>query len=335
MSFYSAIDLHSNNHVLVVIDDHDKVLCERRLDNDVALTLAALEPFRHELIGIAVESTPNWYWLVDGLMDHGHAVRLVNTAAVKQYDGLKHTDDEFDAFWLAHLLRLNILPTGYIYPRPLRHVRDLLRHRMELVQRRARLLNKLHGLHWRHHGVQLHRNQLMAKACEVHFDDANLQLAWDSCYRLLKSTHSEVKRVEKALAQQLEGRPDFARLMAIDGIGLITTLTVLLETGDIHRFKSAGHYASYCRCVRSERLSNGKKKGVGNDKCGNKYLSWAFSEGAHFLIRYAPKAKQYYERKKRKTSAQVAVRAIAHKLARAVFHVLRDGVAFEPDKAFS
>ena len=117
MKRYCGIDLHSNNHVVTVIDEQDRCVYEKRLPNDLASTLRALEPYRTELEAIAVESTFHWYWLVDGLMEAGYAVRLVNVAAVKQYEGLKHTDDRYDAYWLAHLMRLEILPTGYIYPR--------------------------------------------------------------------------------------------------------------------------------------------------------------------------------------------------------------------------
>ena len=116
MTHYCGIDLHSNNHVVVVIDDKDKRVYEKRLNNDLALTLKALAPYDNTLEGIAVESTFNWYWLVDGLQEAGFQSKLVNTAAVKQYDGLKYSDDQHDAFWLAHLMRLGILPTGYIYP---------------------------------------------------------------------------------------------------------------------------------------------------------------------------------------------------------------------------
>ena len=126
MKLYSAIDLHSNNHVLTIINEQDQKVFERRLPNKLAVTLQALTPYQEDLCGIAVESTYNWYWLVDGLMDAGYQLHLVNTAAVQQYEGLKHTDDNHDAFWLAHLLRLGILPTGYIYPKEQRAVRDLL-----------------------------------------------------------------------------------------------------------------------------------------------------------------------------------------------------------------
>lgn len=335
MSLYCGIDLHSNNHVLVVIDKDDKRLIERRLDNDLSLTLSCLAPYKRRISRIAVESTPNWYWLVNGLEDHGYDVALVNTAAVKQYEGLKYSDDRHDAFWLAHLLRLDILPTGYIYPRPQRALRDLLRHRQDLVHQRTALLLKLHGMHWRYFGVQIKRNEIMANNCLVRFDNEHVQLAWDTDLRLAKCITREINALERKLADILKGTPDFENLLAVPGIGAITSLTIVLETGEISRFPKVGNYASYCRCVRSERLSNGKPKGKGNAKCGNKYLSWAYSEAAHFMIRYCPEAKRYYERKKRQTNAMIAIRATAHKIARAFYHVLRDHVAFDVQKAFA
>jgi transposase len=137
MRLYGAIDLHSNNSVVVVSDEQDHAVLERRFPNDLQRILSALEPLKADIQAIAVESTFNWYWLVDGLMDAGFEVKLVNTVAVKKYDGLKYTDDEHDARHLAHLLRLNILPTGYIYPKEDRAVRDLLRKRGQLVRVRT------------------------------------------------------------------------------------------------------------------------------------------------------------------------------------------------------
>lgn len=114
MSLYSAIDLHSDNNFIVIIDNNDSILFQRRLPNDLGTVLSVLEPYKGGLQGVAVESTFNWYWLVDGLIEAGYTTRLVNTAKVKQYSGLKHTEDRYDAYWLAHLMRLGILPTGGI-----------------------------------------------------------------------------------------------------------------------------------------------------------------------------------------------------------------------------
>jgi transposase len=134
--------------------------------------------------------------------------------------------------------------------------------------------------------------------------------------------------------QVVKPRPDFQLLTTVPGIGTILGMTIVLETGDIRRFPGVGHYASYCRCVKSEKLSNGKKKGEGNAKSGNKYLSWAFSEAAHFAVRYQPLAKRFFDRKQRKTNGIVAIRSVAHKLARACYYMLRDQVAFDAHKLF-
>ena len=124
---YSGIDLHSNNNVIVVSDAADRILCKRRVPNELKTVLALLEPHREELAGVVVEATYNWYWLVDGLQAAGYRVYLANTSAIKQYEGLKHSDDDSDAMHLAHLLRLGIVPTGYICPREERALRDLAR----------------------------------------------------------------------------------------------------------------------------------------------------------------------------------------------------------------
>src|SRR5437763_11674502 len=134
---YSGIDLHSNNSVVVVSDEADRVLCSKRLPNELAKVLEALETYREELAGVVVESTYNWYWLVDGLQAAGYPVHLANTAAMKRYEGLKHSGDETDAAHLAHLLRLGILPTGYICPAPARALRDLARKRLQLTRSRT------------------------------------------------------------------------------------------------------------------------------------------------------------------------------------------------------
>jgi transposase len=129
---YCGIDLHSNNSVVVVSDEEDRRVLQKRLPNDLAQILAALEPHQHALAGVVIESTYNWYWLVDGLMDTGYRVHLAHPAAIKKYEGLKHSGDFADAAYLAQLLRLGLLAEGYIYPREERGARDLARKRMQL-----------------------------------------------------------------------------------------------------------------------------------------------------------------------------------------------------------
>jgi transposase len=116
VKLYCGIDLHSKNSVIVILDEADKVVYQKRLNNDLASILEQLSIYKAKITAIAIKSTFNWYWLVDGLMEAGYTVKLVNTTAIQTHSGLKHTDDKNDARWLAHLLRLKILPAGYIYP---------------------------------------------------------------------------------------------------------------------------------------------------------------------------------------------------------------------------
>jgi len=117
MSLYSAIDLHGNNNVTLVLDEQDQVVYQKRLTNHLPLILEKLAPFQAQIQGIVVESTFNWYWLVDGLMEAGYRVHLANPTAIQQYSGLKYTDDHSDARWLAHLLRLGVYPRVTFIPK--------------------------------------------------------------------------------------------------------------------------------------------------------------------------------------------------------------------------
>ena len=160
MRLYCGIDLHSNNSVISIIDETDRIMFEKKVDNDLELILSALEPHREELVGIVVESTFNWYWLVDGLMDKEYKVHLANPAAIQQYDGLKYSNDKSDARWLARMLRLGILPEGYIYPKAERAVRDLLRKRGQLVRFRTSNLLSINNLVARNQGASISTSRI-------------------------------------------------------------------------------------------------------------------------------------------------------------------------------
>jgi len=334
MSHYCGIDLHSNNHVVVVIDERDKRVFDKRLSNDLSATLNVLAPYRKTLKGIAVESTFNWYWLVDGLQDNAFDVQLVNTAAVKQYDGLKFIGDHGDAFHLAHLMRLGILPTGYIYPKEQRAIRDLLRRRMSLVRSASTQLISVQSQIWRSTGIRIKSGELRKPDFSPpHLDKYTLQ-AVAAGLMVYQAIQQEINVLEQSAHQAVKLTDAFKILQTVTGIGKILGLTIMLETGDIHRFAGAGNFASYCRCVDATRTSNGKNKGTGNAKAGNKYLSWAYSEAAHFAVRYEPLAQRFYERKKAKTNGIIAIRAVARKLARATWMMLKHQVPYDAKLMF-
>src|SRR5438093_11665709 len=160
MPLYGGIDLHANNSVIVLLDDQDQVVYQKRLPNDLPSLLQQLSPYQASLHGVVVESTYNWYWLVDGLLEAGYRVHLANTAAIQQYAGLKYTDDHSDARWLAHLLRLGILPQGYIYPAAERAVRDLLRKRSQLVRQKTANLLSIENVLTRNTGLPWSGNRV-------------------------------------------------------------------------------------------------------------------------------------------------------------------------------
>ena len=159
MKIYGGIDLHSNNNVIAIKDDTGKLLVCKKLPNDWELIQRFLEPHKEMLIGLVIESTYNWYWLVDALIGTKFCVHLANTAAIQQYSGLKYADDNSDAQWLAEMLRLNILPEGYIYPKEERAVRDLMRKRMSLLQQSTANLLSIQGIYMRHLSYRLSNNK--------------------------------------------------------------------------------------------------------------------------------------------------------------------------------
>ena len=286
---------------------------------------------------MAVESTFNWYWLVDGLRAHGYPIDLANPARIEQYSGIKHADDKHDAFHLAQLQRLNILPKAYIYDAALRPVRDLLRRRMNLVRQRTALMLSFKSLYARTTGATMELKRLK----EITPEEAP-KLYEHPAHQLIAQVQSEhigalnasIARVEKAVQQSARELPIYPRLLSLPGIGRILAMTITMEVGEISRFETDGAFASYCRTVDSRRMSNGKKKGENNQKCGNKYLSWAFVEAANFAKRYDDQCRRWYDRKAAKTSTVIATKALACKLAKAAWHVMAHKVDYDPRRMF-
>lgn len=335
---YCGIDLHSNNSVVVITDETDKVVVKRRCRNDLSKIISVLEPHQAELAGVVVESTYNWYWLVDGLMALGYEVKLANTVAMKRYDGLKHSGDEDDAAFLAQLLRLGILPTGYIHPPAERALRDLARKRIQLVRTRTQQVLAVENILARTSGTRASSNaikRLSSERVETLGLAGDVALAVQANLAIIGVANTQIGQLEKRLLQGATPRPEYALLRSVPGIGEVLAIVILLETGDIARFSQVGNFASYARCVDSVRTTNGKKKGEGNTKNGNAYLVWAFIEAANFARRFSPEAKRFFDKKQAKTNSVVATKALAHKLARASYHIMKENKPFDVKRCFS
>jgi transposase len=251
-ALYCGIDLHSTNGMYVITDRRDKIVLKKRMPNSLPKILSTLEPYRKQLVTVVVESTYNWYWLVDGLMEAGYPVKLANPAAIEQYNGIKQANDLTDAAFLAHLARLDILPTGYIYPKEERPVRDLLRRRTLLVRQRTALILSLQNLFTRQAALNLSWRKIRKLTRPQRMDALNdqdyLLFVTAAQVELIEQFNTHIDQFEKKVLERAKLKAAYEPLLSIPGVGVILGLTIMLETGDITRFLKVGNFTSYCRC---------------------------------------------------------------------------------------
>lgn len=335
-ALYAGADLHGNNVFLSVINQKGDEVFRRRVAANLESVHTALRPYWPDIKVLGVESTFNWYWLVDGLQELGLEVRLGNPARMQQYNGLKSTNDHSDAHWLAEMLRLDVFPACYVYPQEIRGVRGALRRRQLLVRQRTQLLLSMEGL-LKRYGIkkpgvytlkQWTQRDLHATGLD-HF----VLLQAGTLLQAIRDSDQRVKEIETSVKAYSKPMEMFSQVKQVPGIGDILGMTIILETGALSRFANAGCYASYCRLVQSRRESNGKKKGENNRRNGNSFLSWAFIEVARFARRYEPCIQAWFDRKKRQSNSIIAHKALACKLAKATWHVM-NGKDFEINMLF-
>ncbi len=333
----AGIDLHSNNVMIGIVDQDGRRLKHQKLACDLPEVERFLRPYKSRLKSVAVESTYNWYWLVDGLKARSYPVVLANPAKIDQYSGIKHADDQNDAYFLAELQRLNILPTGYIYDPQVRPVRDLLRRRILLVHQRTARILSFKSLYTRTTGQLMTLSRLKtlepAQAVALYEHPAN-QLIARVQKEHIEQLNGSIERIEKVVLQSVRELPCYEKLNTLPGVGRVLGMTITMEVGEIGRFKSAGDFASYCRAVDARRTSNEKSKGCNNRKCGNKYLGWAFVEAANFAKRYNEPCRRWFDRKASRTNTILATKALACKLAKAAWHVMAHNVDYDAERVF-
>jgi hypothetical protein len=217
-----------------VINEKDKILYGKRHSNRLDDVLRALDPFQDSLKGVVVESTFNWYWLVDGLQEHGFPVHLANPSAIQQYEGLKHTDDKWDSFWLAHMYRLGISPEGYIYPKEHRAVRDLLRRRLLFVKHSTSHILSLQSMISRNLGLKMSAREikkLKPEDIDDLFDCPNLGFMANNSLAAINFLKKIILDIEKKVKPQVKMRKEFLMLLTIPGIGDILGLVRLRRIG--------------------------------------------------------------------------------------------------------
>ena len=329
MQFYCGIDLGARKSHLCLIDEDDKKLLDKKMDNDLDEIESKLYPYKPSL-EIVVESTFNWEWLVYGLQGKDYEVKLAHTLGLKAISWSKKKTDKWDAFTLARLLRVNMIPQAYIYPYEIRPIRDLLRERIRLVTKRATKYGAISRMLLRYNIQGYSRNTVK------HLTEEDMHQLYHHPFIRTKTTMElerielltrQINSIDKKILERAQKDDTFYLLKTIPGIGDILALTILYEVGGINRFPNARAFCSYCRVVPGIHQSSDKVYRSPNSKQGDHYLKWAFSQAAMMAIRYYPKIRRLYERlsAKRKRAARLVSRSIiSHKLAQATYHVMKE-----------
>jgi transposase len=340
MKYYCGIDLGARESQICVINKRVKKVLEVKTGNKLTRIKELLEPYKAEL-EIVVESTFNWYWLVDGLRTAGFKVVLAHTLGLHMITAAKVKTDRRDAFALAKLLLAGMIPTAYIYPAETRPVRDLLRRRARLVQLRAGEYGSLRRLLLRQ-GILSSRQQEIKGAEEADleqwFEHPLVRLHAQQELKRIALYSEQLTELEETILERAKTEWGFEQLQQLPGIGPIIALTIYYELGELERFATVKDFSSYCRVVPGVAQSGPSTRRGRGSKQGNHYLKWALSQAAVHAVRCYPGVRRYYERHLRRHRGRarqlVSYNIIAHKLAQGVYHVLKERTEYREELLF-
>lgn len=334
--FYCGIDLHARTMYLCVLNQDGEILVHRNMPAGPEPFLKAVAPYRTDLV-VCVECIFTWYWLADLCAQEGIPFVLGHALYMKAMHGGKAKNDKIDAQKIAILLRGGMLPQAYVYPAKMRATRDLLRRRMHLTRKRAELLTHVQQTNSQYNlpeiGKKIAYKTNRAGVAE-RFADPAVQKSIEVDLALIDYYDELLRDLELAIvttAKQHDANTLYL-LQTVPGIGKILSLVLLYEMHDIARFPRVQDFVSYCRLVKCAKESAGKRYGTSGTKIGNAYLKWAFSEAAVLFLRNNPAGQKYLARLEKKHGKGKALTVLAHKLARAVYYMLRRGTAFTMDK---
>lgn len=335
-TYYCGIDLHARSMYVCIMDRTGNVLFHRELRNEFSLLLAALEPYRPQVV-IGVESTFNWYWLADGCHQAGIPFYLGHALYMKAIHGAKKKNDRIDSKVITDLLRGNLFPLAYPYPQQMRATRDLLRRRHRYVALRAEAYTHIQNTFSQHAVLELAATEVKKKSTRrtipQRLPQPDLSLTVDCDLEVIETLDALIAQLDKHIWQQAKDHDRNAReiLTTTPGVGEMLALTILYEIHTIQRFPTPQCLASYARLVKVERTSDGKPVagGHGNNKIGNPHLRWAFGEILVHAPRQSEPIRKTYERLHAKHGPAKAKSILAHKFAVAIYYMLKNGQAFD------
>lgn len=334
--YYCGIDLHARSLYVCILDQSNNTLLHKEIPANPEALCRLIEPYRTDLV-IGVECMHCWYWVADFCEDNGITFILGHALYMRAIHGGKTKNDRIDSYKIAALMRGGNFPLAYVYPRAMRATRDLLRRRTHIVRHGAEL--KAHVVNTTSQ-YNLPPNKVNMKTAGARkqlrstFDQPDVQRNIDLDMTILDCYSQELYRLERFIEQQAkQHNPVYLQVLrTVPGIGRVLALTILYEIGDIQRFDSVQKFASYARLVKCKAESAGKSYGTQGNKIGNAHLKWAFSEAAVLYLKGNPKAQRYLQRLQKRMSKAKALSALAHKLGRAVYFMLKNGTVFNEQR---
>jgi transposase len=339
--FYCGVDLHARTLSLHILDATGATVLAKTIAAGPKAFLQAVAPFREGLV-VACECMFAWYWLADLCHDEKIPFVLGHALYMKAIHGGKAKTDRIDAHKIAVLLRGGMLPQAYVYPKGMRETRDLLRRRTFLVRKRAEALVHLANTNSQYNHPPFPKKlAYAANRAELdipgRFSDPSVKKNVGVDLALIDVYDAQIAALESYLARaaKVDDPQAYHRLRSVPGVGKVLALVLLYEIHDIRRFPEVGQFLSYARLVRCSHESAGKKQGTGGNKIGNAHLKWAFAEAACLFLRESDQAKRWLARREHKHGKARALGALAARLGRAVYHLLRKREAFDSKRFFA
>jgi transposase len=337
--FYCGIDLHARTMYLCILNQEGKIVLHRDIKTSPDIFLKTITPYREDIV-VAVECIFTWYWIADLCNRENIPFVLGHALYMKAIHGGKAKNDKVDAHKIAVLLRGGMIPMAYVYPSEMRSTRDLLRRRLHLVRKRAELLAHVQNTNHQYNLPEIRKNigkKANREGLAERFADVSVQKSIELDIALIDHYDQLLHRVEHeiSLIAKVDDADSYFRLRSIPGIGRILGLVILYEIHDVNRFLRVQDFVSYCRLVKSAKESAGKKLGTSGKKIGNAHLKWAFSEAAVLFLRRNPEAVKYRDKLTRKHGKAKSLTILAHKLARAVYYILKRKEVFHPEVFFA
>jgi transposase len=330
---YCGIDLHARSMYVCILSQEGEILLHRNMKAAPEPFLKAIAPYREGLV-VAVECSFTWYWLADLCAEQGIPFVLGHALYMKAIHGGKAKNDKIDSPKIAALLRGGMLPQAYVYPAEMRATRDLLRRRTHLMRKRAELLAHVQNTNSQYNLPEIGKKiayKANREGVANRFPDLAVQKNIEVDLALLTDYDALLSDLELYIlktAKQHDANTLYL-LQTVPGIGKILRLVRLYEIHDIDRFPRVQDFVSYCRLVKCAKESAGKRLGTSGKKIGNAHLKWAFSEAAALFLRNNEPGQKYLTRLEKRHDKGKALTILAHKLARAVYDMLKRKTAFD------